>query len=524
MSTTASAPARPVRPALVLAICCLSLLIVGLDNTIVTIALPRMRADLHAPLSLSQWTVDSYQLVLGALLLTAGSLADRWGRRRILQSGLAIFTLASLLCSMVPNAQCLVASRVLQAIGGSMMNPVAMAIVSQVFPDPDRRARAFGIWSGVYGLSMALGPILGGILVGTIGWRSIFWINVPIGLLAIGLAARYVPESRGDRPRRADLVGQLLVVTVLTTLTYAIINGRTQGWASPSILGLIVLALVCGAGLIVWESHHPEPLIDPRFFGSLPFAGAVAMALVGMAAAGGYLWVMTFYLQDARGLSATIAGLLMLPLALTVLLVAPLSGRLAARYGARMPLAISGAALMVAALLLTVLSADTPAWLLLASFLCFGLGFGMLNAPITATAVSGMPLSQAGVASAVASTGRQVGQALGVAIVGAVVVAHLSTDPRASLPAASRPGWWIIAAGGAMGVLIAFLATGKVAHRTADRTAARLLSSHQATPLAPGMAAPPEQVIAPSRLPAAGTADALGGPVRPDGNGQAAGV
>ncbi|MEU1157195.1 MFS transporter, partial [Streptomyces sp. NPDC005918] len=234
--------ARP-RPWLVLAICCMSMLIVSLDNTILNIALPAIQRDLHTSVSGLQWTVDAYTLVLAALLMLSGSTADRVGRRRTLRAGLAIFTAASLLCGLAPGLGWLVAARILQAVGGSMLNPVAMSIISNTFTDPRQRARAIGVWSGVVGISMAAGPIIGGALVESAGWRSIFWINVPIGLAALFLIGRYVPESRAARPRRVDPVGQALVIVLLLTLTYAIIESPSRGWTSPVVAGSAAAAL-----------------------------------------------------------------------------------------------------------------------------------------------------------------------------------------------------------------------------------------------------------------------------------------
>lgn len=474
---------RLVRPGLVLGICCLSLLIVGVDNTIVTIGLPQIRQDMHASFSAAQWTVDAYQLVLGAFLLTAGATADRWGRRLTLQTGLAVFTIASALCAAAPTIGWLIGSRVVQALGGSMMNPVAIAIVTQVYPDARRRAHAFGIWSGVYGLSMAIGPVLGGFLVQHAGWRSIFWVNIPIGVIAIGLCAWAVPESKSPTRRRFDAIGQALVVVILLALTYAIIEGNSLGWASARIIVLAVIVLVCAAALVWWEGRVPEPVVDPLFFRSAPFSGAILIALIGMGGTAGYLWVVTFYLQDARGLSPASAGALMLPIAAMVLIVAPLSGRLAARHGPRIPLAISGCCVAISAALLTHLHQHTSLLVLLMSFVVFGIGFGMLNAPITNAAVAGMPKSQAAVASAVASTGRQVGQALGVAIVGAVVVNRINLHAVAtSLPAASRPGWWVVTAAGALVVVIAILTTTRRARRATERVRELLDEEHPEPP------------------------------------------
>jgi MFS family permease len=216
---------------LVLAICCLSLFIVGLDATIVNVALPSIGRELHSSVSGLQWTIDAYSLVLASLLMLSGSTADRVGRRRTFQAGLALFTLGSLLCSVAPGLGWLVAFRMLQAVGGSMLNPVAMSIITNTFTEPAERARAIGVWGGVFGLSMAMGPVLGGALVDAVGWRGVFWVNIPVGIAALVLTALFVPESKAARPRRPDPVGQLLVIAMLASLTYAVIEGPAYGAA-----------------------------------------------------------------------------------------------------------------------------------------------------------------------------------------------------------------------------------------------------------------------------------------------------
>src|SRR3954471_50496 len=219
----------------------MSLLIVGLDNTIVNVALPAIRQDLHASVSELQWTVDAYTLVLASLLILSGSTADRLGRVRVFQVGLVVFTLGSLACSLAPTIGALIAFRMVQAVGGSMLNPVAMSIIRNTFDDPRERAQAIGIWGGVVGISLALGPVVGGALVG-LSWRAIFLVNLPVGLAAIALTARYVPEARAPRPRRVDPVGQILVVVMLASLISAIIEGPGRGWTSPEIVGLFALS------------------------------------------------------------------------------------------------------------------------------------------------------------------------------------------------------------------------------------------------------------------------------------------
>ena len=408
-----------------LAICCLSLFIVGLDATIVNVALPSIGRELHSPVSGLQWTIDAYSLVLASLLMLSGSTADRVGRRRTFQAGLAVFTLGSLLCSLAPGLGWLVAFRMLQAVGGSMLNPVAMSIITNTFTEPAERARAIGVWGGVFGLSMAMGPVLGGALVDAVGWRGVFWVNIPVGIAALVLTALFVPESKAPRPRRLDPFGQLLVIVLLGSLTYAVIEGPAYGWESPRILFFLAVAVIALAVFVGYERRRREPLVDLRFFRSLPFSGATVTAVSAMAALGGFLFLNTLYLQEVRGYRPLVAGLFLLPMAAAMAVCAPLAGRMVARRGTRMPLLIAGTGLLAGGALLTALTASTSAAYLIVSYLVFGIGMGMVNAPITNSAVSGMPREQAGVAAGIASASRQVGQVLGVAVTGSVLTANL---------------------------------------------------------------------------------------------------
>jgi EmrB/QacA subfamily drug resistance transporter len=442
----------------VLAICCMSILLVSLDNTIVNVALPTIHRDLGASLSQLQWIVDAYTVVLATLLILSGSVADRIGRKRVFGIGLAMFSLGSLLCSTAPSPGWLIAFRALQGVGGSMLNPVAMSIIRNVFTDPRERAQAIGVWGGVVGISMALGPVVGGALVSGAGWRSIFWINVPIGLIAILLVARVVPESRAARPRRVDALGQVLAMVFLATLTYAIIEGGASGWSSTQVHVSAGVALTALVGFVSHERRAPEPLIELRFFRSVPFTGATLTAVAAFIALGGFLLVTNLYLQVDRGLSPVHGGLYTLPMAALAFLAAPLSGRIVGRHGARLPLVVGGLGLAGGSLILTQLTPTTATADLLLAYSVFGLGFGMVNPPITNAAVSGMPADQAGVAAAVASTSRLVGISLGVAIIGSIVVSSRGAG-GGSIAAASHPGWWISVACGLVVVVMAFVST-----------------------------------------------------------------
>jgi EmrB/QacA subfamily drug resistance transporter len=458
------------RRRLILVICSMSLLIVGLDATIVNVALPAIHRSFHSSLDGLQWTIDAYTLVIASLLMLSGSTADRIGRRRVFQIGLVLFSLGSLLCGVAPSLGLLIAARVVQAIGGSMLNPVAMSIIRNVFEDPRERAQAIGVWGAMMGVSMALGPVLGGALVDSVGWRAVFFVNLPIGIAAIALTALFVPESRAPRPRRIDAVGQVLVILALSTLTYAIIEAPSAGWLSFQTVALFVVSIAAFTSLVFYELRRREPLLEIRFFRSAPFSGAIATAVAMFAAMGGFLFLNTLYLQEVRGLSPFDAGLFMLPMAATMMVVGPVAGRLVATRGTRTPLVGGSIAVIASALILTQLGLHTAYGVLILSYVLFGLGMGLVNPPITNTAVSGMPPSQAGVAAAVASTGRQVGSTLGVAVLGALAGGAVAVIGP-GFAAATHVGWWITVGLGVLIFVLGLVTTTRWAQDTAARTA-----------------------------------------------------
>jgi EmrB/QacA subfamily drug resistance transporter len=454
---------------LVLAICCASIVIVVMDISIVNVALPAMRHDLNASVAGLQWTVDAYTLVLASFLVLAGSTADRVGRRRVFQIGLAAFGLGSILCGLAPNIGWLVAARALQAVGGTMLNPVAMAIVATTFPEPAERARAIGVFGSMSGLALALGPILGGALVDGLGWRAIFWVNVPIVAAAIVCAALFVPESRAARARRVDPVGQLLVILVLGSVVYAIIESARLGWSSPVILGLLAVALLSLFGVLGYERRRVDPLLELRLFRSVSFSGAIVIAIFGLCGFGAFQFVTTQYLQDVRGLSALMTGLCLLPIGVLVLVVSPFTGRLVGTRGPRGPLLVAGAALALGGGASLWLGLDTPLPAVVAVYLLFGIFMSTINPPITNTAVSGMPRSMAGVAASVASSGRQIGITLGIAISGTIVG---SASDHSAFVRAEHGVWWLVLVLGVGVVVLALLSTGTWALGTARRAAA----------------------------------------------------
>jgi EmrB/QacA subfamily drug resistance transporter len=453
-----------------LAVVCAATAMLMLDIAVVNTALSRIAEDLDAGLAGLQWTVDAYTLVLASFLVLAGSTADRVGRRRIFQVGLAAFGLGSLLCSLAPSIGWLIAARALQAVGGTMLNPVAMAIIATTFPDRAERARAIGVFGAMSGLSLALGPILGGALVDGFGWRSIFWVNLPIVGAAIVCTALFVPESRAARARRFDPVGQTLVILVLGSVVYAIIESNTLGWTSPVILGLLAVAGLGVLGILGYEPRRVDPLLELRLFRSVPFSSAILLALFALCGFGAFLFVTTLYLQDVRGLSALTTGLCLLPVGVLIMVLSPLTGRLVGSRGPRLPLVVSGVALALGGGASTWLGPATPLPAVLGIYLLFGIAQGTVNPPITNTAVSGMPASMAGVAASLASAGRQTGTTLGVAIAGTILGSAASRGATA-FTGAERGVWWLVLGLGVGILALGLLSTGRWALASAKRAA-----------------------------------------------------
>jgi EmrB/QacA subfamily drug resistance transporter len=475
----------------ILMICSMAVLVAGLDATIVNVALPSIHRSLHSSLSGLQWTIDAYTLVVASLLMLSGSMADRLGRRRVFQYGLALFSLGSLLCALAPSLGMLIAARVVQAMGASMLNPVAMSIIRNVFVDARERAMAIGVWGAVSGVSMALGPVLGGVLVQISSWRAVFLVNLPVGVIAIVLTALFVPESKAEKARQIDPVGQVLVIAALASMTYGIIDAPTAGWTSARTLVLVGVAVACFVALVVYELRHHEPLVEIRFFRSVPFSGASVTAIGVFAAIGGFLFLNTLYLQDARGLSPLDAGLYTLPMAGGMLVAAPLSGRIVGNRGPRLPLVLGSVGLIVGALILTSVTVSTPDVVLFVAYLLFGAGAGMVNPPITNTAVTGMPPSRAGVAAAVASTSRQVGSTLGVAVLGALAGGDMIKQLGPSFATATHSSWWVVVGIGCVMLVGAFVTTTQWALQTAANTAERL-SERDRPPAREGQATKPQ--------------------------------
>ncbi|MER6350459.1 MFS transporter [Streptomyces sp. NPDC001634] len=453
-----TATTHPVQPVLsarrrwtVLAVCCLSMFLVGLDTTIVNVGLPAIGRGLGVGTRSLEWTVDAYTLVLAGLLISSGALADRWGRRRVFQLGLVLFGAASLLCAIAPSVGALVAARAVQGIGASMLSPVALSIVVNVMPDPRERAQAIGVWASVFGLSMAAGPVTGGALIAGFGWRSVFWINAPVVVAALVLSAVFVPKSRAQRAQRPDLPGQALLTVVIGVSVGILIEGPRIGWTSLGALTAYAFAALATVAFVWVESCVREPLMDLRLFRRPVFTSAVLGAVAVFVALNMTLLLNTLYLQHTRGWTPLAAGVATLPMAVGATVCAPLSGHLVGRVGPRLPLVLAGGFITAGGLCLVGLDPHTSLLLLLPAYLLIGIGFGFANAPITNTAVSGLPPARAGVAGAITSTARQFGSALGIAIAGALVAGSAPSG----LAHASRPGWLLVAMCGLFLFLVA---------------------------------------------------------------------
>jgi MFS transporter, DHA2 family, methylenomycin A resistance protein len=403
---------------------CFALFMVMLDSTVVNLALPTIQRKLNASLAELQWIVDAYVLLLASLLLTGGTLGDLFGRRKAFIGGLGLFTLSSFACALAPGIGMLIAARAVQGVGAAIMMPSTLSILTNTFPDPRERAQAIGMWAGVSGLALAVGPVVGGSMVDSFGWQSIFLINVPIGLIAVVVAWRFVPESAQREGRSLDLPGQALAIVGLAALTYAFIEANKYGWSSARIISLFACAAVALGAFGVVEARSKSPMLQLKFFRNITFTGANIVGLVISFGFFGIIFFMSLFWQNVQGYSATRSGVLSLPMTLGVMSAAIVSGRVVGRIGARLPIALgltmTGAGLL---LLITVhfdssYSVQWP-WLLL-----IGLGNGLAMSPMTTAIMSTVPGNRAGMASATSNTMRQTGSVFGIAVLGSIVTSH----------------------------------------------------------------------------------------------------
>ena len=434
-----------------LAVMCLSLLVIGIDNTVLNVAIPSLIKDLGATTSQLQWIVDGYTLVFAGLLLTAGSLGDRFGRKGALTIGLTIFTVGSAASAFAHSANMLIFTRAFMGIGGALIMPATLSLLTNVFHDPRERGRAIGVWAAVAGASSGIGPIIGGVLLAHYAWGSVFLINVPIGIAAI-IAGRFVlPTSRDPHAPRLDPVGAVLSIAGLVALLWAVIEAPVQGWTSAPVATAFVGGIAVLASFVLWELHSSHPMLDVRFFENRRFTAANAAITLTFFALFGAGFLFTQYLQNVLGYSPLQAGFLLLPQALLLLVVAPISPRLAERFGTKL---VVGTGLLMAAgglIFVSQLPVSHGYPHLFAGLVVTAIGMGLVMAPATESIMGSLPKSKAGVGSAMNDTTRQMGGALGVAVIGSLFASAYRPGVGAALAGSGASPGFIAAAKDSLG-------------------------------------------------------------------------
>jgi EmrB/QacA subfamily drug resistance transporter len=418
---------------LTLLVLCLSLMVIGLDNTILNVALPTLArthalGGLGASGSELAWIVDAYTIVFAGLLLTAGSLGDRFGRYRGLTIGLSIFGVGSVLSALAPSATVLIATRALMGIGGAFIMPATLSILTNVFTDPKERAKAIGVWAGVSALGIGVGPIAGGLLLEHFWWGSVFLVNAPVVVAALVLGYRFGPDSRDASAPRLDPLGSILSIAGLGALLWAIIEGPSHGWTSPTVLGAFATGVVVLVGFMLWELHSAHPMLDVRFFENPRFSAASGAITLTFLALFGMVFLLTQYLQTVLGYSTVQAGALLIPMSAVMMVLAPMSTRWVRILGNKIVVAAGMGVLAITLLLMTTFDAGSG-WLHV-TLVTVGLGIGMANimAPATESIMGSLPRAKAGVGSAMNDTTRQVGGAVGVALFGSILSSRFASS------------------------------------------------------------------------------------------------
>ena len=403
------------------------LFMIMLDNTVVNVALPTIQKDFGIEVGALEWVVAGYALSFAVLMLSGGKVADMVGRRRVFVAGLAIFTLASLLCGFAGNAELLIAARVLQGVGSACMMPASLSIIVATFP-PRERGTALGIWAGVSATALAVGPLVGGLITEHIGWNWIFFINVPVGIIGLVFARLVIVESKDtSKEQRLDLPGLLTSAIALFALVYGLIEANSHGWTSLLILCLFGLAIVAGTAFIVLELRQRLPMFDMTLFRNPTFAGANTVALLVSLAMIGVFFFISLFMQDVLGYSAVHAGAAFLPMTLLIIVVAPAAGKASDRLGSRW-LMVGGMSLLACALIVFAqLQPDSSYLALLPGMVLGGFGMATTMTPMTAAALGAVPVDKAGVGSGMLNTFRQLGGALGIAVMGAILANGANT-------------------------------------------------------------------------------------------------
>jgi EmrB/QacA subfamily drug resistance transporter len=404
-----------------LGVLCVSLLIIGLDNTILNTALPRLTEDLDATQSQVQWIVDSYTLVFAGLLLTAGSLGDRFGRRRALNAGLIVFGIASVAAALSQDPGQLIAARGLMGLGGALVMPSTLSILTNSFTDENERKKAIGVWAGVSGLGIAFGPALGGWLLDHYWWGSVFLINIPVVVAGLVLGSFLVPESRDPAAPKLDPLGALFSTAGLSALIWSIIEAPEMGWTSGAVLGGFAASAVLLAAFGAWELRYHSPMLDLRFFANPRFSAAAVSITFVFFALFGSVFVLPTYMQGVLGYSPLEAGIRIMPIAIGLVFGAPLAMQAAARIGEKIPTVVGLVLLAASLFVLSGTTIDSGYGRVFTVLTLMGLGMGIAMAPATEAVMGSLPKEKAGVGSAVNDTTRQVGGALGVAVLGSVL-------------------------------------------------------------------------------------------------------
>jgi DHA2 family methylenomycin A resistance protein-like MFS transporter len=422
-----SAPTKRKSDAAILFTMCLGVFLAQLDSTVVYLGVKNIGRDLDVGISQMQWVLDSYNLAYATFLLTGGTLGDLYGRARIYLVGIGLIVVGSLVCTLAPNGAVLIAARAVTGLGAALEVPTSLAILAVTYPDAAERGRAIGIWASCNGLAIATGPTVGGLLVDVAGWRSIFFLSVPVGLLAIAMTKQCVPESRDPEGRRLDPVGQTLAILALASLAFVTIEGPHWGWTTPPVIALGAVSIAAAIWFLLVERGKPDALLPLGLFGNSPFNAALAIA--GMMTFGMYamMFLMPLYLQSVRGYSAFLAGLFLVPMSLAFVIVSQFSGGLTKRVGARLMM-VGGMGLMgTGLLLLAAISANTSIWAIEAVLIVIGVGLGLNTGPVNAVAVASVAAGRFGTASGLLNTTRMVGATLGIAVLGAVFAVHAGT-------------------------------------------------------------------------------------------------
>jgi EmrB/QacA subfamily drug resistance transporter len=434
-----------------LAVLCLSLLVIGIDNTVLNVALPTLVEDLGASASQQQWIVDTYVLVFASLLLTAGMLADRFGRRGALQVGLGIFGLGSATAAFANSAGMLIGARAVMGIGGAAIMPPTLSILTNVFTDARERAQAIGVWAAVAGLGIAIGPVTGGWLLEHFWWGSVFLVNLPVVAIALLAGRVLVPTSRDPAPRRLDPAGTVLSFVGLAGLLYGIIEAPSQGWTHGPVLAAFIVGLAVLATFVAWELHNDHPVLDMRLFQNPRFTGASVAIMLVFFALFGTLFFLTQYLQFVLGYEPLRAGLAVAPVALALMVSAPLAPILTARVGTKIMVATGLVIVSAGLAILSTVGVSSGYGLVLATILVLGVGMGLAMAPATDSIMGSLPLARAGVGSAVNDTTRLVGGSLGVAILGSILNASYHASIVGSVAIAGLPSSAAAAASNSLG-------------------------------------------------------------------------